>query len=439
MNINSLIAALEQRLSHYHQPPGGYAISGKLQHVGSTLLTALLPGVVMGEICRVLPANILAEVIHIDGLQASLSPFAPTGGLRCGQMLIPLGHRFRVPVGCGLQGRVIDGLCQPLDGGAALAGPWRDFDVSPPCALKRNIIQQPMLTGIRAIDSLITCGEGQRVGIFSAAGTGKSTLMAAIGHSSMADINVFALIGERGREVREFLQEMGEEIRSRSVFVVATSDRPALERLRALFVATTIAESFRDQGKKVLLLADSLTRYARAAREIALAAGESSGAGGYPPSVFSALPRLLERAGKNEFGSITAFYTVLVEGDDINEPLADEVRSLLDGHIILSRRLAESGHFPAIDVLTSLSRVMPMVTSEEHRKLAASLRNLLSVWREVELLVRVGEYKRGEDPVADRAVEAWPRICEFLRQRGTKSCNIEELLQKMRQLTGMQH
>lgn len=251
-----------------------------------------------------------------------------------------------------------------------------------------------------------------------------------------SDINVLVLIGERGREVIELIEKtLGEATRRRCVMVVSTSDRPALERMRALWVATTIAEAFRDRGKRVLLFADSLTRYARAAREIALAGGEVAVSGGYPPSVFAALPRLLERAGKGILGSITAFYTVLVESDDMNEPLADEVRSLLDGHIVLSRRLAEAAHFPAIDVLASLSRLMPMVASGEHQALANAIRQLLSVYRDVELLVRIGEFVRGEDPQADRAVDRYFDICHFLQQQSNEPCNLDELLAQMRYLT----
>lgn len=429
--MNDLI----QRLSPTSAPPSGYRVSGRLQHIGSTLLNAHLPGVFMGELCRLEPQGALAEVVGINGSEALLSPFGCTTGLKCGQKVVPLAQRHRVPVGDALMGRVIDGFGNPLDGGEALGAPWRDFDASPPSALTRQVIDQPLLTGIRAIDSVITCGEGQRVGIFSAAGVGKSTLLSMLCQAPGADINVLVLIGERGREVRELLEQtLGEEARKHSVIVVSTSDRPALERMRALFVATTIAEAFRDRGKKVLLLADSLTRYARAAREIGLAAGEIAIAGGYPPSVFAALPRLLERAGRAEHGSITAFYTVLVEADDMNEPLADEVRSLLDGHIVLSRRLAEAGYFPAIDVLASLSRIMPAITSSEHRTLANALRQRLSTYRDIELLVRIGEYQRGEDATADQAVEAYPKICAFLQQPKDEPCHGDEPLKNLRRL-----
>lgn len=433
-----VLAAIEQSLTPVRDLPQGCLKTGRLLHVGSTLLNAYLPGVFMGEVCCLLPEGALAEVVSIDGATALLSPFASTAGLYWGQRVRPMGRRHRVPVGEDLLGRVLDGMGLPLDDGPDLQGPWRDYDGPPPSPLLRQLIEKPMLTGIRTIDSLLTCGEGQRIGIFAAAGVGKSTLMSMLCQSPDSDINVLVLIGERGREVREFIEQtLGEETRRRCIMVVSTSDRPALERMRALWVATTIAEAFRDRGKRVLLFADSLTRYARAAREIALASGEPAVSGSYPPSVFAALPRLLERAGKGAVGSITAFYTVLVESDDMNEPLADEVRSLLDGHIVLSRRLAESAHYPAIDVLASLSRLMPMVTSDEHRALANALRHLLSVYREVELLVRIGEYVHGEDPQADQAVEMYSEICLFLQQQSNQPCDLDELLEQMRYLTSV--
>ena len=430
------VAALIQRLTPTEPLPTGEIKTGRLLHIGSTLLRAYLPGVSMGDVCSLLPDASLVEVVGIEGDIALLSPFASTAGLYCGQQVQLLGCRHQVPTGDALLGRVVDGLGRPMDNGPALCGAWRDYDAPPPDPLQRQLIDHPMLTGIRAIDGLVTCGEGQRIGIFAAAGVGKSTLMSMLCRSPDSDINVLALIGERGREVRECIEQtLDESVRRRSVIVVATSDKPALERMRALWVATTIAESFRDRGKRVLLFADSLTRYARAAREIALASGETAVPGSYPPGVFASLPRLLERAGKGRNGSITAFYTVLVEGDDMNEPLADEVRSLLDGHIVLSRRLAEAAHFPAIDVLASLSRLMPAVTTPEHRALANALRALMSVYREVELLVRVGEFTPGEDPVADRAVERWPDICRFLQQQSHESCDTGTLLAQLRHLT----
>ncbi|MBT9433015.1 EscN/YscN/HrcN family type III secretion system ATPase [Candidatus Sodalis endolongispinus] len=429
--------ALVRRLTHTADPPDGYRLTGALLHIGATLLRARLPGVMMGEVCRLLPAGGLSEVVGIEGDDVLLSTYGATEGLTYGQRVEPLGRRQRAPVGSALLGRVIDGLRRSLDDRPDPQGPWRELDASPPPPLTRQRIARPLLTGIRAIDAMLTCGEGQRIGIFAAAGGGKSTLLSMLSACPDCDVTVLALIGERGREVREFLEQtLDDETRQRCVTIVATSDRPALERVRALSLATTIAEAFRDKGLRVLLLADSLTRYARGGREIALAAGETCVGSSYPPAVFAALPRLLERAGMGTVGSISAFYTVLVEGDDINEPLADEVRSLLDGHIILSRRLAEGGHFPAIDVLASLSRIMPSIVDEQHIALAAALRQLLSIYRDVELLVLVGEYQRGDDPLADRAVDAYPAICTFLQQRGNAPCDIDSLQQQLMQLTG---
>ncbi|WP_430623534.1 EscN/YscN/HrcN family type III secretion system ATPase [Morganella morganii] len=431
-----MLAALEKSLTPLRDVPQGYLRTGRLLHVGATLIKAYLPGVFMGEMCCLLPEGGLAEVVGIDGSTAQLSPFASTAGLHYGQQVRSLGRRHRVPVGEDLLGRVLDGMGLPLDDGPAPQGPWRDYDAPPPSALLRRMIDKPMFTGIRAIDGLLTCGEGQRVGIFAAAGVGKSTLMSMLCRSPDSDINVLVLIGERGREVREFIEKtLEEETRRRCVIVVSTSDRPALERMRALSVATTIAEAFRDRGKRVMLFADSLTRYARAAREIALAGGEVAVSGSYPPGVFAALPRLLERAGRSTLGSITAFYTVLVESDDMNEPLADEVRSLLDGHIVLSRRLAEAAHFPAIDILASISRLMTMVAGSEHQMLANAIRTLLSTYRDVELLVRVGEFVRGEDALADLAVDRYSAICHFLQQQSNEPCDRDELLAQMRYLT----
>ncbi|AHF73800.1 Type III secretion cytoplasmic ATP synthase [Candidatus Sodalis pierantonius str. SOPE] len=432
-----LAAVLRQRLTPKGDPPDGYRLTGTLLQIGATLLRARLPGAMMGEVCRLLPTGGLAEVVGIEGDDVLLSPYGATDGLSYGQPVQPLRRRQRAPVSGGLLGRVIDGLGKALDDGPDPEGPWRELDALPPPPLSRQRIARPLLSGIRAIDSLLTCGEGQRIGIFAAAGGGKSTLLSMLSACPDCDVTVLALIGERGREVREFLEQtLDAEARRRCITIVATSDRPALERVRALSLATTVAEAFRDRGKRVLLLADSLTRYARAGREIALAAGESCVGSSYPPAVFAALPRLLERAGMGTVGSITAFYTVLVEGDDINEPLADEVRSLLDGHIVLSQRLAEGGHFPAIDVLRSLSRIMPSIVSEAHLSLAAALRQLLSVYREVELLVRVGEYQRGDDPLTDQAVDAYPAICAFLQQRETASCDLDALQQQLMRLTG---
>jgi ATP synthase in type III secretion protein N len=339
-----------------------------------------------------------------------------TGGLASGDAVKPTGHPLRVPVGSALLGRVLDGLGRPLDGGPALA-PSAPITADPPPALERPIIGTSLPTGVRAIDGLLTLGRGQRVGLFAGSGVGKSSLLAQIARQTEAEVFVVALVGERGREVREFLDEgLGPEGRARGVVVVATSDRPALERMRAVDVATRVAESLRDEGKDVLLLVDSVTRFARAAREVGLAAGEPPTRRAFPPSVFAALPRLLERAGLAERGSITALYTVLVEAGDLDEPIADEIRGILDGHIVLDRELASRGHFPAIDVLASLSRLFPKLASSEHQAAAARLRALLAALAEKLDLHAMGAYEPGRDPLFDHALARRDAIDAFLRQ-----------------------
>ena len=305
----------------------------------------------------------------------------------------------------------------------------------PPDPMRRKVIDTPLPMGVRVLDGLLTCGEGQRMGIFAAAGGGKSTLLSMLIRNSAADIKVLALIGERGREVREFIEhDIGEEGLKQSVIVVATSERPAMERLKAAYVATAIAEYFRDRGLKVLLMMDSVTRFARAQREIGLAAGEPPTRRGFPPSVFAALPQLMERAGRSDTGSITALYTVLVEGDDMTEPVADETRSILDGHIILSRQLAQANHYPAVDVLASVSRVMNNIVDEDHLRVAGRIRELLAKYREIELLIKIGEYKQGSDPVADEANRKIDTINGTLTQGLLETSSLDETVQQMRQV-----
>jgi type III secretion protein N (ATPase) len=392
-----------------------WRMEGCITELNPILLRATLPNAKLGELCQ-LPDGSFAEVIGSIGEQAVLSPYQEPIGLSCGMWVRPLGHSPQIPVGSGLLGRVVNALGTPIDDlDSIIAEQIRTIEAEPPNPMHREVISQVFPTGVRAIDSVLSVGVGQRLGIFAPAGCGKSTLLGMLMAGAEADVIVLALIGERGREVAEFLEHtLPPEARERSVIVVATSDRPALERLKAAGTATAIAEYFRDQGLRVLLLVDSLTRYARAVREIALAAGEPIVGGGYPPSLYARLPRLLERAGPAEHGSITAFYTVLME--DKTDPLSEEVRSLLDGHIVLARRLAEANHFPAIDVLASVSRVMNQITSLTHRKAAAKLRRLLATWKEVELLVRVGEYQAGQDAEVDEAVELRLHIEAFLQQ-----------------------
>lgn len=408
---------------------------GRLVEVGETLLKAVMPWVRLGEICYVQPQNIPAEVVSIRGRYALLSPFSSSLGLSCNQWVSSSGEEYRINLDDSLLGMMVDGLGRPLHGALKRVAERRSLYAPPPDPMARSLIEQPMPLGVRALDGVLTCGIGQRVGIFAAAGGGKSTLLSMLCDGAQADVVVLALVGERGREVREFTElVLSPEARAKSVIVVATSERPALERLKACWTATTIAEYFRDKGLNVLLMVDSLTRYARAVREVGLASGEPPVAGGFPPSLFAQLPRLLERAGPAPKGSITGIYTVLVEGDNHNEPVADEVRSLIDGHIVLSRKLAESNHYPAIDVAASVSRVMHMVTTPQHRELAGKLRRMMSLYREIELLVRVGEYQPGQDPEADEALRRWPLIRQFLCQKTEERCDYAQTLARLRQV-----
>nr|BFD44960.1 SctN family type III secretion system ATPase PscN [Pseudomonas sp. FFPRI_1] len=416
-------------------------IRGRVTQVTGTLLKAVVPGVRVGELCQLRnpdqSLSLMAEVIGFQQHQALLTPLGEMLGISSNTEVSPTATMHQVGVGDHLLGQVLDGLGQPLNG-ISLGEPaaWYPVYRDAPDPMSRKLIEQPICLGVRTIDGLLTCGEGQRMGIFAAAGGGKSTLLATLMRSADVDVIVLALVGERGREVREFIEsDLGVQGLKRSVLVVATSDRPAMERAKAGFVATTIAEYFRDQGKRVLLLMDSVTRFARAQREIGLAAGEPPTRRGYPPSVFAALPRLMERAGQSDKGSITALYTVLVEGDDMTEPVADETRSILDGHIILSRKLAASNHYPAIDVLRSVSRVMNQIVSPEHRNGANQLREWLARYEEVELLIKIGEYQKGQDPVADRAIEKMDDIRAWLRQGTHEPSDLPHCLEQLASLT----
>ncbi len=374
---------------------------------------------------------LLAEVIGLTGDQAILAPYGPLQGVAIGAEVQPLADAATVACGPALLGRVVDAFGRPLDD-LEPPRPGPDLHLTPlhataPSPMRRKGVDHPLPTGVRAIDSLLTVGEGQRMGIFAMAGGGKSTLLGMLARQARADVNVIALVGERGREVREFLDEsLGADGLARSVVVVSTSDRPALERVRAAHAATAIAEGFRKEGKRVLLLVDSVTRFARGLRELGLSAAEPPVRRGYPPSVFAELPRLFERAGNDANGSITAFYTVLAEDDDNSDPVAEEVRSILDGHIVLSRHLAQAAHYPAIDVLASASRVFTRVADAAHREAAGRLRALMARHKEIEFLLRVGEYRAGSDPLADRAIERMPAIRGLLTQGSDESCWFDE-------------
>ena len=414
---------------------------GRVRRLLGVIIHATASGARIGELCHLVDPEtgrrVMAEVIGILDDVAVLTPIGDLFGLSSMTEVIPTGTELLAPVGDGLLGRVINALGDPIDGEPLPKGiATRPVTGVPPAPLSRGIIRDPIQLGIRAIDGLITCARGQRVGIFGEAGGGKSTLLADIVRGTDADVVVVALIGERGREVREFLeQQLGPEGRKRAVVVVATSDSPAMERVKAAYAATAIAEHFRDEGKQVLLLMDSLTRFARAQREIGLAAGEPPTRRGFPPSLFAALPRLVERAGLDGGGgSITGIYTVLVEGEIALDPVAEEVVSLLDGHMVLSGDLGRRNHFPAIDVLRSRSRLMDATVPAQHRDDAARMRQLMASYADVELLLRVGEYQKGSDPLADEAIAKIDAINGFLRQKMHQHEAIYETRRRMHEI-----
>ena len=398
---------------------------GRVTRVVGLVIEATGLDVGVGELCRVTSMtedrSIMAEVVGFNEQHVILMPLGELDGLHAGSFVQPLGRSFGVDVGPGLLGRIVNGLGHPIDGLGGFGHTERvPLAAEPPNPLERQMIEEPVETGVRAIDGLLTIGRGQRVGIFAGSGVGKSTLLGMIARNTSADVNVIALLGERGREVRDFLEHsLGAEGLARSVVVVATGDQAALVRARGALVATAIAEYFRDQGKNVMLMLDSVTRVAMAWREIGLATGEPPTTKGYPPSVFALLPRLLERAGNSRIGGITGIYTVLVDGDDFNEPVADAARSILDGHIVLTRKLASAGHFPAIDVLESKSRVRDQIISKDQRNEAELILRLEASYREKEDLILVGAYQQGSNPTVDAAVQYRGNVLSFLRQEST--------------------
>lgn len=395
---------------------------GRVTRVVGLVIEASGLEVGLGELCRVSSLtddrSVLAEVVGFHERGLLLMPLGEIDGLHPGSMVRPLGRTFGIQVGPGLLGRVIDALGRPIDGKGPLVLPDRVALVAePPAPLERQVVAAPLECGVRAMDGVLTVGRGQRIGIFAGSGVGKSTLLGMVARHASADVNVIALLGERGREVRDFIENsLGAEGLARSVVIVSTGDQAALVRARGALVATAIAEYFRDQGQHVMLMVDSITRVAMAWREIGLAVGEPPTTKGYPPSVFANLPRLLERAGNGARGGITGIYTVLVDGDDFNEPVADAARSILDGHVVLTRALGSAGHFPAIDVLESRSRVRDQIIDAPHRDAANLLLRLLAAHREKEDLIAVGAYQRGADPLVDAAIEHRGEMLRFLQQ-----------------------
>jgi ATP synthase in type III secretion protein N len=415
-------------------------VHGRITEVVGMLIRAVIPQVKMGEVCLIKREGspLIAEVVGFTKEEVLLSPLGEMKGIGPSSEVIPMRMSLHIKVGNKLLGRVLNGLGEPMD--TEEKGPLdvhEDYSVinPPPSPLKRGLIKEPISVGIRCIDGALTCGKGQRVGIFAGAGVGKSTTLGMIARNAVADVNVIALIGERGREVREFLEnDLGEEGMKRSVIIVSTSDQAAQLRINAAYVGTAIAEYFRDQGKSVILMMDSVTRYARALREIGLAAGEPPARAGFTPSVFATLPKLLERSGNSDKGSITAFYTILVAGDDMNEPVADEVRSILDGHIVLSNELAQQYHYPAIDVLASISRILTSIVSREQLELIGKIREVLANYKKNELLIRIGEYKPGSDKSADFAIKYVDKVNKFLQQKVHEKASMQDTLKKLKEL-----
>ena len=413
---------------------------GKVVNVVGLTIESNGPDAKLDDLCRIIVDKdenrfIMAEVIGFKDGKTLLMPFETTEGIGSGCIVENMGYPLSVSVGEDMLGLTLDGLGRPIDGSEYIGTDTYRIDAPSPDPLSREIITEPLPLGVKAVDGLITLGKGQRIGIFAGSGVGKSTLLGMFARNTKADINVIALIGERGREVREFIErDLGEEGMKRSVLVVATSDKPALVRRKAAQTATAIAEYFRDQGNDVLLMMDSLTRFSMAQREIGLASGEPPVTRGYPPSVYAELPKLLERAGNSDKGSITGLYTVLVDGDDFNEPITDTARSILDGHIMLDRKLGHKNHYPAIDVLQSISRCMSQIATSEHKAAAGKLKNVLATYNEAEDLINIGAYKSGANKNIDYAIEKIDAINEFLCQDVDSKYSFDEELDMLKGL-----
>ncbi|MED1126425.1 flagellar protein export ATPase FliI [Bacillus paralicheniformis] len=420
-----------------------YKRYGKVKQAVGLMIESKGPECSIGDVCKIYtkgdgPKAIKAEVVGFKDQNILLMPYLEAANIAPGSIVEATGESLRVKVGSGLIGQVVDAFGNPLDGSALPRGLAQvSTDQAPPNPMKRPPIREKMAVGVRSIDSLLTVGKGQRVGIFAGSGVGKSTLMGMIARETAADLNVIALVGERGREVREFIEkDLGEEGLKRTIVVVATSDQPALMRLKAAYTATAIAEYFRDKGQNVMFMMDSVTRVAMAQREIGLATGEPPTTKGYTPSVFAILPKLLERTGTTENGSITAFYTVLVDGDDMNEPIADTVRGILDGHIVLDRSLANKGQFPAVNILKSISRVMSNIAGKDHIRAANRFREMLSTYQNSEDLINIGAYKKGSSREIDEAIQFHPKLISFLKQEVDEAASLEESISLLKSLTG---
>jgi len=417
--------------------------AGRVTKIVGLAVEATGPSSRIGDVCEMYTLDnsrsMRAEIVGFRDGQTLLMPFGSLEGIGLGSYVVYTGKTLRVPVGKELVGRILDALGNPFDD---LPEPkidaWYPADSAPPNPLTRDRIKEVLPLGVKAIDSMLTVGRGQRLGIFAGSGVGKSTLLGMMARYAVADVNVIVLVGERGREVRDFIEkDLGEEGLRKSVLVIATSDQPALLRLKCAMTGTAVAEYFRDQGLKVLLLMDSLTRFAMAQREIGMAAGEPPVSRGFPPSVFAILPKLLERSGMSDKGSITGLYTVLVEGDDMNEPISDTVRGILDGHIVLSRAIANSNHYPPIDVLGSVSRVMPDIVSKEHLTEFGTIKNMIAVYREAEDLINIGAYREGANPEIDRSVRLHNPIQGFLKQDMMEHYSFDETLDMMKGILGV--
>ena len=417
-----------------------YKSYGKVVKVVGLTIESVGPKARMGDLCKIYPNEkeeeyVIAEVVGFQDSRLILMPVDSVEGVGTGCVVENTGHPLSVLVGEELLGHTLDGIGRMTDGTEEIHGSYYPLENTPPDPMDRRIISEVLPLGVKAVDGLITVGKGQRIGVFAGSGVGKSTLLGMFARNTKADINVIALIGERGREVREFIErDLGEEGMRRSVVVVATSDRPALERNKAAKTATAIAEYFRDRGKDVLLMMDSLTRFSMAQREIGLASGEPPVTRGYPPSVYSEMPKLLERAGRAAVGSITGLYTVLVDGDDFNEPITDTARSILDGHIMLDRKLGHKNHYPAIDILQSISRCMSQIAAKEHKQAANKLKNVLATYNEAEDLINIGAYKKGSNPNIDYAISKIDDVNSFLCQGTEEKFTFEETVQMLEDL-----